>query len=369
MNNNDEIKKQEKVADESDQGKNDPIGVEKDSDKFKTKPLPIDIYSPPPVYITEVAAAAMYSETISHYDIETGWGLYGLRFGDGAILIYGILKPFQSDVVRRTATTQVGGPDMANALRWLKSNHELLVKHSTTKEHVEPPEFMFLWKGHSHHTMGLRQYSGTDVSSIVEAVEKDGMPLAIGPLANIIDYGIEVGYQNGFFDLSKGVLKVRDLGSIELRFYYFDKKMLDLGYRMPVLISPIVVKKTSVPVIPPLGWKFVDNSEYLEQIRHLRNYGCDLRIIHQDTDGKPPFEIKFLIRNPRWVGQTLVIETSWNFPEEPPRWSIIPKAKKGRASSKCPRHLLDDPLWTRGDDFIDLILRLEARGYLKRGRV
>jgi hypothetical protein len=362
-----EVKKEPANTDQENEKPPVKEGSEAKKDRIVIVPV-LEPYVPPPVYITEVAAAEMYKETIRHYDIETGWGLYGLEFSDGAILIYGTLLPLEEDIVRRTATTEVGGTDMVNALRWLKSNHELLLKHSKTARGVQPPKFMFLWKGHSHHTMGLKQYSGTDNTSIIEAVEKDGMKVAIGPLANIIRHGIEVGYDSRFLSWSKDVLRVRSIGSVELRFHYFDRKMLELGYKRPILIAPILVKQESVPVIPPLGWKFTDNTEYLEQKRHLKNYGCTVQVIHQDTDGKPPFEIKFVIKNPDWVGQTLIIETSWNFPKDPPRWYVLPKGKKGRARYKCPRHLLDDPLWTKGDDFIDLIFRLEARGYLKRGK-
>lgn len=342
-------------------------------------------YTPPPVYITELAVLGMYDETMKHPNIETGWGMYGLEFPNGTILVYNILPMFDDDIVRRVSTTEVGGSNMVDSLNWLKSNHELMLKQSKNEKRTQSPQLTYLWKGHSHHKLGLKRYSHTDTTSIVEAVEKDGMKVAIGPLVNIIGHGIKIEYDRSLLNLlpisTENVLKVRDLGSIEIRFYYFDRTMLELGYKSPILITPTVVNQ-KVAEMPPLGWKFTNNAEYSEQLRHLKNYGCNVQVIHQDTDGKPPYEIKFVITHPEWVpGQILIIETSWNFPEVPPRWFILPKPEGEEKPEvkkpplKRPKWLTptikttppaDDPLWKKGDDFIDLIFKLEDKGLLKK---
>lgn len=313
----------------------------------------------PTIVVTKQAVEDMVAEVLAHPEIETAWGLYGLLMDDGAVIVTGVLRPSESDVVRRYAAAALGGEQQANAVRWLSANYRAIRKG--TKNQVGG-RFAFLYKGHSHHGLGIDVYSGTDIRSIQEAVEVDGLEVAVGPLATLDVQGPRI-HQSGRHE---GTLVVTKSQRVWLRFYYLNRALMASGKRNPTLITPSVVEAKDVPVLPPLGWQFTREDDYLEQLRHLQSYGCHVEVVFRDVTGGPPYEIQFLVQKHNWRGMLSVV-TSWDYPRTAPTFQVLPLS--GREATEAgdyngADHLLKGPLWRRGEDLIEAIFRLEARSEL-----
>ena len=312
----------------------------------------------PLVSITRQAVFQMVDEALKYQDIETAWGLYGLIFPHEIALVTGILRASSSDIVRHYATTTLGGDRQAEAVRWLSSNHKILKKMRASPEDAR---FAFLFKGHSHHKLGVDSYSAQDHASILEAVEQDGLEIAIGPLVTLATKGPNINYPASW----KGTIVADQSQRVWLRFYYLSRSMLDANIRRAKLIDPILVDANDVPIVPPLGWQFTNEDDYLEQLRHLKGYGCQVQVIFREIQNGPPFEIQFLITKPQWRGM-LSIVTNWDFPKTAPTFQVLNPAKESSETGDydVATDLPEGLLWNPGDDLILAVFRLEARGEL-----
>lgn len=313
----------------------------------------------PSVLVTKQAVNDMVVEVLSHPNIETAWGLFGLLMDDGAVIVTGVLRPSETDVVRRYATAQLGGEHQASAVRWLSQNYQAMRKQGLTKA---SGRFAFLYKGHSHHVLGVDQYSGTDTASILEAVEVDGLKVAVGPLATLAVQNPSIRPSGRY----SGTLVITQGQRVWLRFYYLDQAMVAQGQRAPILVTPTVVDVKDVPVLPPLGWQFVREDDYLEQLRHLRNYGCSIEIVLRDITDGPPYEIQFIVQKPNWRA-VLSIVTTWDYPRTPPKFQVLPVGDRAATETDDyagAAYLLEGPLWNPGEDLLEGLFRLEARGEL-----
>jgi len=322
----------------------------------EVKPQPT--YILPKVYIANSAVYEMTREVLSNPGRETGWGLYGIIAKDRlTVYIVGVIRPAVADITRHYAATTLGGERLADSVRWLMANVELNKKNGINID----GDFAFLYKGHSHHQLGYGQYSPTDKDSIKESVIKEGLELAIGPLATIDQTEMKIINRFG------GDISVNNSAKVKFTFYYYDRYMYEAGVVEPVVIKPTVLNARAVPALPPLGWQFASDSDYMEQLRHLRAYGCNVKTSYRDTDNKPPFEIIFTVTRNDWKG-ILVIETAWDFPRTLPKFKVVPNIpNKDSVCSlryKGLEHLLEGPIWNRDEDFIEAIFRLEARGEL-----
>jgi hypothetical protein len=318
-------------------------------------PPPLPALVLPRLYVTKSALAEMNAEVMAHADIETAWGLYGFRFPH-AIFVVGVLRPAKGEVVRGYANAEAGGQEMANAMRWLHANDRLINKTVKAKN-SQDGKFGFLYKGHSHHTLGFKQYSGTDQSSILEAVQKDRMEVAIGPLAMI-----NTNTSKFYGPPWSNEVSVSRATKVSFLFYMLTREMVEVyGYREAVIVRPIIVESIDTLLIPPLGWEFVRDDDFKEQLRHLASWDCKVTVQHVDANGKPPLEIQFIIDRGDFKSQ-LVITTDWNYPETAPSIMLIPKngwmsmAEANRQSKKT--------WWKKGDDFIDIIGRMVKEGCL-----
>ncbi|OGM75466.1 hypothetical protein A3H19_03020 [Candidatus Woesebacteria bacterium RIFCSPLOWO2_12_FULL_39_9] len=312
----------------------------------------------PIIFITKQALYEMVNEVLRFPEIETAWGLYGLIFPNETTLVTGILKASASDIVRKYATTTLGGNRQAEAVRWLSSNHKILKKMNVSPDEAR---FAFLFKGHSHHVLGVDSYSSQDHASIFEAVEKDGLEIAIGPLATLETKGPDVNYLASW----RGTMVIDQSQRVWLRFYYLSRSMLENRVRRARLIDPIVVDAVDVPVVPPLGWQFTREDDYLEQLRHIKNYGCQVQVILREIRNGPPFEVQFLVSKPNWLGM-LSIVTDWDFPKTAPTFQVLNPTKGSSEAGdyEGAKYLLEEPLWSPEFDLIEVVFRLEARGEL-----
>src|SRR3989339_573305 len=244
---------------------------------------------------------------------------------------------------------------MVNAMRWLHANERLINQH--VKNGINQGKFGFLYKGHSHHTLGFGQYSSVDHSSIYQAVKDDGLEVAVGPLALIKSNGASFGHA----PFMGNVVSASRYSRVEFVFYLLTKEMVEYGLPQAVVVRPTIIETVKTLLVPPLGWEFAQNDEFKEQLRHLNSWGCQVKVNHIDSNGKPPLEIQFVIDRVGFKA-TLVITTDWNYPEAPPRIQLLPK--DGSMTWEEANKISAMQWWSRGDDFIDIIGRMLSRSYL-----
>lgn len=308
----------------------------------------------PKLYVTKSAVKEMTVEVLAHPEIETAWGLYGFRFPN-AIYVVGVIRPSNEEVKRKYATVEAGGEDMANAMRWLHANHNTIKKH--VKTNIDQGKFCFLYKGHSHHTLGFDQYSSTDHSSILEAVKHDGLEVAVGPLALIRRNNSSVHHSRLF---GNAVSDNRH-SSVQFIFYMMTKEMVAAGYTEAVTVNPTIVNTVDTLLVPPLGWEFARNDDFKEQLRHFESFGYTVQTRYIEANGKPPLEIQFAIDSPDFRSE-LYITTDWNFPEVAPKIQLIPK-NGSMTMAEANQHSVKE-WWRKGEDFIDIIGRMKKEGCL-----
>ncbi len=311
----------------------------------------------PKIFVTDSVIAAMSKEVLAHPHEETAWGIYGLKLANGDLIITGVMEPSPHDIVRRYATASFGGEHAAAELTWLNDNWDMMVGLGLAPEGAQ---FKFLYKGHSHQHLDYARYSETDEQSILEAVRDDELEVAIGPLAicNVPDPRIlrlKRGEGISFFTSQY----------VRFVFYYMDKAMVARGLTKPILIQPEVIRATEVPMTPPQGWQFTNQSGFERELQLIRNYGCDVVANFLEIEGGPPFEIQLVVGRPTWC-HYLFITTHWDHPRTPPAFKLVAKGHAAAstlhfASSKA---LLEGEIWQPGQSLLEAIFRLEARGEL-----
>lgn len=135
----------------------------------------------PRLMITDSAVEDLVTEVVRFPDHENAFGIVGLTFANGSMVITGIIPPASMDIVRRESTAKFGGDDLAAAVEWMDTNYSLL--HPDDKD--QKAEFTFFWKGHTHQQIRYPHYSSTDFQSILDAVKKYGMDKVVGVLGLI----------------------------------------------------------------------------------------------------------------------------------------------------------------------------------------
>ncbi len=299
----------------------------------------------PRLLMTNQVIAVMSAEVLAHRDIETGWGQYGLLLDEVTTYLGGVIRPSADDIVRMYARTNVGGQKQADAVRWLQANHRLMATLGIVPRSAR---FAYLFKGHSHHHLGFGSFSGTDMGSILEAVEVDGLEVAIGTLATIDrlpETRVSAARQSG-------TIGITQQSKVWLRFYYLSRAMVQAGQREPILLRPEVVDIKDVPLLPPLGWQFTREDDYLEQLRLFHSFGCAVQVFSREIRDGPPFEVQFLVSKAGWKS-TLSIITPWNYPEGAPTFQFV--------NGTSP---VTGELWYQGCDLIDGVFKLIAAGEL-----
>lgn len=305
--------------------------------------------STPKLLITTEAAQDLAREALKFPNRETACGLVGLILSNGTVAITGIIAPSAMDIIRNVATTQFGGENLAAATEWLQVNYGLIHKKETAK-------FAFLWKGHSHHQLGFDHFSSTDEESILDAVQKYGLEVAIGVLT-LIDEDKSVVHT----EMQPGTLSVESDSSVRLRFYYLSREMVAQGITKPILLTPKVINAKSVPALPSLPWQFTDEENFRRQIRQLEEYEARVVVLHRDVNGDPVQEVQFVVQKPSWKG-VLIITTNWDFPNTPPVVEVVSDTDPSKPGSEKHEVKTDkegNPLWNPDTDFIDLVFRLE----------
>lgn len=310
----------------------------------------------PKLYVTRHALLEMTTEVLAHPDTETAWGLYGFRYPE-AVFVVGVIRPVSSEVIRGYAHAEAGGIEMANAMHWLSVNEEL-INAKVGQSKPDHGKFTFLYKGHSHHTLGFTHYSSTDQESIYQVVKNDGLDIAIGPLAMIKSNGVTYSHATWSNEVS-----CSRYSKVAFLMYMMTKEMIDAGYFEAVEVKPTIIDTVHTLLVPPLGWEFARDDEFKAQIRNLKNFGCQVKVNHIDVNGKPPLEIQFVIDHKHFK-MALIITTDWNYPEVPPRIMLMPKPGINMSMAEANR-LSSRSWWTKGDDFIDIIGKMIEQGVLE----
>lgn len=317
-------------------------------------PLPGPMPELPELYVTRRALAEMNNEVLAHPKTETAWGLYGFQYPN-CIFVVGVLRPVAGEVVRGYANAEAGGIEMANAMRWLYANEKLINIHVGKKS--GKGEFVFLYKGHSHHALNYNQYSSTDHRSIYEAVKDDGLTVAIGPLALIRSNGVSFSAS-----LFGDEATVSEYSRVSFVFYMMTKEMVGAGYTEAVRVKPKIIDTVNTLLVPPLGWEFVRDDDFKEQIRHLKSFGYQVKVNYVDVNGVPPLEIQFVVDDSSFKA-TLYITTDWNYPEVAPQIILLPKTGSGLSFSEA-KLFAAMTWWKKGEDFIDIVGRMRKAGCL-----
>lgn len=316
---------------------------------------PRQIVRIPRIIVAESALNAMVDEVLAHPTIETAWGLYGLVSDDQEeVIVCGIIG--DNDVIRRTATTQLGGRSQDQAFAWLEANFRVMKR---SDEALSRWHFSYLFKGHSHYTLGLGRFSGQDVSSMRDVVETEGLPIAIGPLATLSSR-----LECRFTLLSPRKIVVERYDSVTMRFYFLSQAMLEAGKREPITIEPEIIADGDLPKVSKLSWQFTSPEYYRQQLYLLKRYGCTVTVLYQEDKGVP-LTIKFLVTNPDW-SSSLAITTAWDFPESEPMFMVIPeegapKTIKPTFNRETTRY---EKPWDREMNLVDSVRSLIERGDL-----
>jgi len=301
------------------------------------------------ILVTEGAIEAMYAEGAKHPQIETAFDLAGFIDPQGTAIVTTVIPPAPADIVRGIAHVKLGGEFQGLAIKWLAANARLMKRCGIIAQDLS---FSYLHSGHSHHQLGYKHYSGTDEDTIVEMVEKIGLPIAVGPLLNLHPIGPSTRWQ-GIHANEPSLLLVRG-HRLYIKFYYFSRAMLEEGKRKPIVVIPRIIKDKEAPPMPPLSWRYFAPKVFAEQIRHMESRGCQIQVVERDVQDGPPMETQFFVTHPRWKNPLLVI-TSWNFPTAVPTFKFLKSGKQETATGIE---------WNPEMDLIDVILRLEERGEL-----
>jgi len=128
--------------------------------------------------VNQKAEEVITRETLRFPNLETAWVNYGFILPDGGgVYLAGIIPPFEGCIQRSYAQNRLGGDPLGHAVQWLADHSQQINPDLTAK-------FAALYKGHTHHQLGLTSFSGQDVNAIVEYVrDNDGIEVAIGPLS------------------------------------------------------------------------------------------------------------------------------------------------------------------------------------------
>lgn len=319
--------------------------------------------NPPNLAITHSAFKAMVNEVLKYPDIETSWGLAGYVQGKRNVFITNIILPAPENIVRRAGTVVIGGEYQAEQLDWL-ARDQLKMKLKLKKDYPEfesrVPEYTYVFSGHSHHTLGLKSYSGVDNRSIRLAIVENGLDVAIGPLANIVrdnltEYGGHFG--DPVISLSHGV---------EMRFYYLSKEMVESGITYPVKVKARLMAegKNKLP-IPKLAWKYFNREFYMSELRQLQALEANVQVMHRDLPGFDHMVVQFLLTKPEWKSP-LLINTDWNYPVKKPQFEVMIDGVKKEVPYYLGRKFTTRTraLWTEGTPLAASVRMMVEEGVL-----
>lgn len=309
----------------------------------------------PEVLITPSAASAIIDEALLHPFIETACGLVGFIFPNDLPVIVGTVPAPVLDIVRKNATVSIGGVNIAAAMKWLYDNYKV------SRLHLGEPDMLpleHLWYAHSHQQIGMKYYSGTDETSMLEAITKHGFTLAVGPLVNITHF-------SGGLDpirKTRTFIRGKRRSEVELRFYYLSKKMVDAGITKPIIAMPRFINEKKVPSIPSLPWVFADEAHYAEQLRHIHAIGATVIPLHRNVDDDPIQELQLIVKKEgEWKG-SLIITTQPDFPASEPSFQVVgdyDTATPGKEVLSVKVDKDGNNLWSHpGADFIEVISKL-----------
>lgn len=287
-------------------------------------PAPLPPLKDPKIYLTHEIASQMGREVLAYPDQETSWGLWGYLDLESTVIIGGILRPSQQDVVRSAGNTTLGSTNQAEALKWLIHSFKLM-KESDAR--LEAFRLAYLFAGHSHHRMRVFEYTNEDIQAIVSAVGLNKLPVAIGPLANIVDEGYHTNKLGNRITVTHSRV-------VDIRFYYYSQEMLNRKIYKPRLVKPELTSQYHLPPLPKLSWHFEDPDYFNHMVSGLTILGCDIQPIIVANPLKPgQLETRFEITHPNWKAD-LYITTKYDFPTSDPKIEVRSKTSNYARSIK-----------------------------------
>ena len=263
---------------------------------------PLQTVKPPKLLVRKAVLRYIRKETKQFPLTETSWALFGYLLPNGSIYLAGYIPPLAGCIVRRVAETVLGGKRLNDAVDWLWA-------HSAKLNPNSDAEFVELYKGHSHHQIGLLEFSQQDETSIVEYVrDNPSIKVAVGTLS-VIHPPPPGGQNRGF--------------TVSTRYYYYSRELFDAGVKEPLSINEIeAVEDVPGIIVPDLGWQFLEEQSYLRQLQQLRAFGYQVQVVEND----PP-TVHWFVRKPGlWNKGYIVLHIPLGFPVVPAEVDVLSRA-------------------------------------------
>jgi hypothetical protein len=299
----------------------------------------------PELVVTRTALQQIRDEVLRYPAVETAWINYGMLDRDRPvpkITMLGILTTKETE--HAVGHTAIGGEGLAPKMEWLKTAFTVL-----RGEGNYPPEseFLFLFKGHSHHQYFSLHQSWQDTHSTLSAVIEDGVEFAFAPIA-ILTKRSWLAYQTCVTrdGLSQSDIRVSEEQNVTvtIRFYYYSRALYEAGARNPVIISPGITEDFDHPL--PLLWMYSHEEYFANQMKHFEEQGYSAHPWKQEY----PEGLRLYVSRPEW--KTIVaINTPWDYPHAEATFQITPKEKQQNGTPCVPEGF--------SERFADVLLRLE----------
>lgn len=312
-------------------------------------------FKPPKIMITEQVIHDMVSEALAHPHIETAWGICGFVLPDDEVFISKVIPPTEEDVTRGYAHAALGAQHQTDVARWLSDNARLMKKRGVNRKDAR---FAYLYKGHSHHRFGSF-YSGTDNASILQWVKDDGASVGIGPLISFDDMRFTRPLSR------KGSILVQQTRSVEIKFFYLSREMVDLGIHTPLVVDPEIVTGVKGLTTPPIGWHIEQEADFSREIALLKKHGCIVHVTTVELPDSPLLKIKITAVKPGWKG-SLSIVTEHNYPVSKAVFTVNPFTEEGKTVEENFEQGETSRIrfWKDGMNFVDKVKKFEKNGYL-----
>lgn len=314
------------------------------------------IHEPPIVVVPERVIAAMAAETKRYMTIETGESMVGIvippsesdPFREPIFFILGTIPADSAE--HHAAMFELGGDIQVRIFSWLSKNWNAMREVSRAK----PSYLSYRWAqkvpggeipqlfdrpladlGDWHkHPGNMTHPSGGDLGTAIETLLDEGLNVRylIAPVTTVSEVpDTKVGWKDTLVTHSEGNFVMN------ISFSYLSRRMIQTGQRQFMTVIPNIVPNDYLPQLPVLSWDLLDPELFQMEIKLLKDYGCTVEVIRQETRGGPPLEVCFSIKRQEcerpWDYQ-LFVETPVGYPIDHPAVRIIKEESPAEASNQ-----------------------------------
>jgi hypothetical protein len=302
----------------------------------------------PAVFVTTTALQQIRDEMLAFPHSETAWVNYGMiqrACPVPIITLLGILT--QKETSHAFAHTVIGGENLAPKMDWLKNAFEVL---RNAGKYPPDSEFLFLFKGHSHHQLHLLNQSWQDRHSTLQAVREDGVEFALAPITILTTNSKLIYIRHSIYDGERqSDISIWEEGNVTvtIRFHYYSSALAEAGVRSPLVIRPAITAEYAEPL--PLLWIYSHEEDFAHQMKHLEEQGYRVHPWKQEY----PNGLRLYVSRPGWKS-IVAINTPWDYPEEDATFQITPKDEHQDAPPPTPEAFTET--------FAALLCKLDKKG-------